>query len=171
VVAATGKKLGISVVRGSEEDVLDRYVACMDYYNPEVVVRITADNPLTCPEQLKETLDHFLRHNLHYCVTQGLPLGAAVDIFAADALYRSAEKAIEPYQREHINAYILDNKECFGISIRTAQGSIARPDLSFTMDTKEDWVRLNSIFGPGESHPWRISLAEAIERMDRRAAA
>ena len=48
-VAALATALGAGVTRGSEDDVLSRYVLAAHEHDADVVVRITADCPLTDP--------------------------------------------------------------------------------------------------------------------------
>src|SRR5690625_2463196 len=44
-IEAWCKENDITVCRGSEDDVLDRYVQCAKKYNPGYVMRVTADCP------------------------------------------------------------------------------------------------------------------------------
>ncbi len=46
-LAAFVSSLGVPVVRGPLDDVLGRYVQAIDAFEPSVVVRLTADCPLT----------------------------------------------------------------------------------------------------------------------------
>src|SRR5450756_411411 len=49
VVAELAESFGVPVVRGSEDDVLSRYVAALDAYPADAIVRLTADCPLLDP--------------------------------------------------------------------------------------------------------------------------
>jgi|TARA_Y100000031_G_scaffold154673_1_gene203122 spore coat polysaccharide biosynthesis protein SpsF len=52
-------RLGIFTVRGSEIDVLSRFVEAIQQYNPDVIVRVCADNPLTDPGEIGKLVDFF----------------------------------------------------------------------------------------------------------------
>ena len=49
-VEKLGKKLGIEVFRGEEEDVLKRYANAIEFRDVKIVVRITGDCPLIDPK-------------------------------------------------------------------------------------------------------------------------
>ena len=58
-LAAHVLALGHEVYRGSETDVLDRYVQAVLLHRPDAVVRITGDCPLVDPVLVDEVIDAF----------------------------------------------------------------------------------------------------------------
>ena len=58
--------LGYSVVRGSEDDVLDRYLLASNSTSADVVIRITGDCPLVDPDLVDQMLTQFLKANVDY---------------------------------------------------------------------------------------------------------
>lgn len=168
VIAAWGSKEGISVFRGDENDVLGRYARCMQLYPAEAVVRVTADNPLTCPEAIGMLVREMKSGNADYIQMDRLPYGAGADIFSSSLLSYLDRFVKEPDEREHINLHILRNPQKFNVRSIHAEGELVRPDLRMTVDTTEDWERLAALFDPSEKEPWKISLHEAIKRMDTR---
>jgi|TARA_B100001971_G_scaffold197898_1_gene207043 spore coat polysaccharide biosynthesis protein SpsF len=56
-------RLGIFTVRGSEIDVLSRFVEAIQQYNPDVIVRVCADNPLTDSGEIGKLVDFSKKAN------------------------------------------------------------------------------------------------------------
>ena len=48
-IAVLAQAAGADVIRGSETDVLGRFGLAIERFDPETVVRLTGDNPLTDP--------------------------------------------------------------------------------------------------------------------------
>ena len=169
IVAAWGLAEKAALCRGEEDDVLKRYVKCLDSCDVATVVRVTADNPLTCPEIVKWLVQEKEAEDLDYIQCTNLPYGAGVDVFSAALLKSFQQNLTDPREREHINLHILRNPDRFKTSFPEQEGELARPDLRMTVDTKDDWLSMASLFNLTEKVPWEIPLREAIERMDTKA--
>jgi spore coat polysaccharide biosynthesis protein SpsF len=168
IVASWGLEEGIPVFRGDEDDVLKRYVDCLDRYPSNMVVRVTADNPLTCPESIERLVMIMKSENADYAQCNNIPCGAGADAFSSGVLIYMAQEVKELDEREHINLHLLRNKDKFKIYFLNMEGELARPDLRMTVDTREDWQRLQSLFNTADEEPWKISLHEIIKRMDKK---
>jgi len=167
IIGEWGKSENIPVIRGSKKDVLKRYIQSIKVYPCKTIVRVTADNPLTCPEIIKWLINEQQNKCLDYVFCSNLPYGAGVDVFSYNVLETLDKKKLSNKEREHINLHILNNRNIFKTSLLQVSDKRARPDISLTIDTFEDWLKLNSLFHPNEIAPWRISLNEAINRMDK----
>ena len=165
-VAVWGAQEGIDVVRGENEDVMARYIRCLRIYPTPAIVRVTADNPLTCPELINRSVIKLLENRLDYVQTIGAPLGAGVDVFSKSVFDKLSDICLEPSEREHINKYIIEHRREFKTADLNVQGIINRPDIRLTVDTKEDWNKIKRLFGDNEKKPWEIPLHKAIERFD-----
>jgi len=168
ICAVWAESEGVDVVRGDASNVLQRYIDCLQRYNPRWVVRVTADNPLTCPVLLSELVRSVAREGAEYGQFLDLPVGSGVDVFSALLLDRLAGTVKRFDEREHINLHILRHSEKFRILRRLVRGECARPDLRLTIDTYEDWLSVKSIFRSSDIAPWNLPLSEAIKRLDRR---
>ena len=113
IIARWGLSEEVAVVRGAKHDVLRRYYQCLTSYPSDVVVRVTADNPLTCPDVIKCLVDVIRENNADYVQSMNLPYGAGVDVFSADILRMLQEQVTESDEREHINLHLLRNKKNF----------------------------------------------------------
>jgi len=78
------KKYKLKVFRGSENDCLDRYYKAAKKYKADVIVRITADCPLICPEIIDRVIAEFKKNNSDYVsnsIIHTFPDGVYVEVF------------------------------------------------------------------------------------------
>ena len=133
---------GVPCFRGSEEDVLDRYLRCAERFGFTRVVRLTADNPFTDMAELDRLLELQTAGGYDYCHSFGMmPLGVGAEVMTLAALRRSHEEGHEPHHREHVNEYIQEHPELFPTGVLEVPAAKRRPDLRLTVDTEEDWRR------------------------------
>lgn len=155
----------VTCFRGSEENVLQRYCLAAQAGGFSHVIRLTGDNPFVDTAELDRLIDLHLSANADYstCV-EGLPVGVGAEIFTFAALQDSLEHASAPHHFEHVNEYLLENKDRFRIAyleIPAAKRSSAR----LTVDTEGDYRRACFIAAQALTDP--VSCAEAIELAKR----
>lgn len=104
----------IDCFRGSEEDVLDRFYQCAKRYNPDVVVRVTADCPLLDPRLVDRIISFFLKGGYDIAnFTLEWPEGFDTDVISFRALKRAWLEARRASEREHVTPYIWKHPELF----------------------------------------------------------
>jgi len=134
--------LGVECFRGSELDVLGRYVACARAHGFDHVVRLTADNPFTDIDELDRLIDQHLTESNDYTHSFGvMPLGVGAEIFTRAALERSGRDGRESNHREHVNEYVQENPHIFRIGRLDVPAAKRHPEISLTVDTVEDYDR------------------------------
>lgn len=168
-LAALASGLGASVVRGEEEDVLARYLLCLDRFPAAGAVRVTADNPFTSLEILRLALEGLTLGADYVGLPEGCPYGVGVDAFRADTLRGVAATASDPAEREHINLHIVRHPERYGIHIPTIPQTWRRPDIRLTVDTAEDYAAALQIAG-GYAPEELLSLDHILARAVQPAA-
>jgi spore coat polysaccharide biosynthesis protein SpsF len=131
--------LGIKIFRGSEKDVLSRFYNASKFYNGDVIVRITGDNPLTSVELIDEQVECLLKNNFNYVSTKNIILGLSSEVFTFDTLEISWKNAKEKYQREHVTPYIYEHPNLFKIFYLEPPEYLEREDIRLTIDTVEDF--------------------------------
>jgi len=163
VLASMAERLGNPVVRGACDDVLTRYLQCMDVFRGHALVRVTADNPFTSLEMLRLTIRHLSDGHDYIAVPAGCPHGAGVDAFQAETMLRLARYATDPAEREHINLHILRHPEQFSIFSPAIPKSWQHPNLSLTVDTADDYTRTARIVGDSPPEEF-LSFDTVLER-------
>ena len=142
-------RLGILTVRGSEVDVLSRFVEAIQQYNPDVVVRVCGDNPLIDPGEIDKLVDFFQKNQFDYAANNtpecGLPDGLGCEIVNTDILLKIGKEIFDNYYREHVTNYILDHQGDYAIGWLYAEQELWYPGLKLDIDTEEDLVRMRRI--------------------------
>ena len=67
VLSDTVKSYNYKIFRGSEKNVLLRYINCAEKYNGKIIIRITGDCPLIDPEIIDKTVKLFVQKEVDYC--------------------------------------------------------------------------------------------------------
>lgn len=107
-IVALAEQINTPVFRGSEEDVLDRVVKCLQAQNADVCVEVTGDCPLVDPAIVIEVLDAFGAVPDRIYVSnsdpgRSVPAGLDVQVFSAAALYQLDAEARHSGDREHVS--------------------------------------------------------------------
>lgn len=138
-IIGLAKKLGVEWYRGSEDDVLKRYIDASKIAKATVIVRITADNPLTDPELMDKLIESHLKGEADYTHCVGAPLGISVEVVNRDILEKVDSIAKNAEYREHVTFYILDHPQSFKIhTVKAEELGLDYPELRLTVDTEED---------------------------------
>lgn len=133
---------GLSWFRGSEHDVLGRYVGAARQAHAEVVVRITADCPLIDPE-IADSVVRELIGNSSVCdyssnvVKRTYPQGLDTEALFIDTLERVHRLASSPSSREHVTVFIYKERPDLFVC-RSVSDSQDNSHLRWTVDTAED---------------------------------
>ncbi|UCZ57553.1 glycosyltransferase family protein [Desulfurispirillum indicum] len=147
LLAATLEEHGVSVYRGSLEDVLDRFCQAARKYQPEHVVRLTGDCPLTDPAVMDEVIALHLDGDYDYtsnCFPPTFPDGLDVEVVRFACLEEAWREATLPSEREHVTPFIHSQPH------RYRQGNHRQVDdlsgLRWTVDEPEDFAFVQSVY-------------------------
>lgn len=168
-VADLADSLGAAVVRGSEDDVLSRFVAALDAHPADAVVRLTADCPLLDPSVIDSVAGAWAAAPIHdYASTvlvRCLPRGLDVELVTARTL-REVDRIAVGHDRVHVTSAVYADPTAYRLL-----GLCVMPpanDLRVTLDTPEDLVLLRALVAelPDAPPPWRDVVAILRGRPD-----
>lgn len=132
--------------RGSEEDVLDRFIQAAKSYEPDYVIRVTADCPFVDYEMASDMVALMQRERVDIIDLAGtLPRGLAVEVISHKALQIIGEKGHENRHREHVTYYAYEFKEQFTRVSYVPNELRNEPNLRITLDTDEDYELLKVV--------------------------
>ena len=137
-LAELGDSLGLVVVRGSQNDVLSRFVLAAEHTQANILIRITGDCPFLDPGLLEEMIHDFLGQEIDYfsnCTLPTYPDGLDVEIFTRQSLMFAQAECNDASQREHVTPWIRDSGQC---RLADKRNSIDYSDMRWTVDEPED---------------------------------
>jgi spore coat polysaccharide biosynthesis protein SpsF len=150
------QKLNVPVFRGSEQDVLGRFIEAGQMAKADYVVRICGDNPLIAPEEIDRLVEYYTKtlelenrpENLYAFNSSSklgnqYPDGLGAEILSLSLLEKISRLDDQPSSREHVTKYIWDHPEQFLIRTFPAPKEIAYPSVKLDIDSQEDLEKLN----------------------------
>ena len=139
---------GVKVFRGSLSDVLNRFIQAARPFEPDVVVRLTGDCPLTDPFLIDEIVNRFVLSDLDYlsnCVPPTYPDGLDVEVVRFAALEIAAREAVLPSHREHVTPFIRKQPERFRVDNHMS-AEMDRSGMRWTVDEPEDFEFVKRVY-------------------------
>jgi len=140
--------MGIEAFRGSEDDVLARFVeATKKCADDDIIVRITGDEPLIEPFIVDAVIKDHLKKKADYTSTKlvrTIPQGMDLEIFPKKVLLKIASLANTEFDKEHVTPYIYNHPNDFIINAYQSKKSFAiKPVL--TVDVLEEFELIRKI--------------------------
>ena len=146
LLEAEAAGMGVPVFRGSDCDVLGRFVAAAGSVGAGLIVRATADNPAVDLDAPSRVLSVIRSSGADHVSERGLPYGAAVEAVSFDALCRAEREARMPDDREHVTTLIRRDVARFRPVEVDAPPELRRSDLRLTIDTDQDLQFMRRLF-------------------------
>lgn len=134
--------------RGSETDVLSRFMGAAAMAEADVVVRLTSDCPLMDPFIIDKMIlkikegNHKFISNAGALANRTFPRGLDIEVFTFDLLNEAYSHATETYQREHVTPYLYENCK----SVYYFKGFADYSKYRWTLDTEEDWQFISKVY-------------------------
>lgn len=157
---------GWPVERGSEQDLLDRYVQAARAHHADTVIRVTSDCPLLDPVVASGVLAAFRAADVDYASDSLPPLvwprGLDVEVVAMPALEWAWREDGDPAWREHATPFIYRHPELF--RLLRVPGDRDLSEHRWCVDTAEDYELVRRIYETvGQpDFGWQVALA-AVE--------
>lgn len=155
-IVAVAKRCGALVYRGSEEDVLKRFVDAATWAGTDRLVRVCADNPfldMDAVELLIERIGREEHDYIAFAMSDGTPsikthYGFWPEAVRLDALRRVEGYTKEKLYREHVTNYIYLHPNRFDIDLLPIDRKIEElSNIRLTLDTPEDFEMQRVIYG------------------------
>ncbi len=162
-IADLAAEEGWLVERGSEMDLLDRYLQAARAHDAERVVRITSDCPVIDPTVIDEVVSALAAAGADYASNtldpRTFPRGLDVEAMTIDALETAGREDRDPGSREHATPFLYRHPERFRLA--AVRLPIDMSGHRWTVDTPEDYELVRRIYDAlgRDDAPWRDALA------------
>ena len=151
-LARVVQKEGVSLFRGSLNDVLKRYWDCAKDQPYDAIVRLTGDCPFSDPQLIDEIVEEFSKDEFDYisnCSDDNqlsVPDGFDIEIFRLSALKQAHQNAKLDYQREHVTPWMRSKES--NLLWKHYRHSPIRTYYRVTVDDPVDWHQQNLDHNP-----------------------
>lgn len=150
VLEAVANEHQIACFRGSEENVLSRFVEAAQQFNFEYVVRVCADNPFLSLQLFQSLYQKAIDSNFNFDYLsfsfQGKPtilthFGVFVEMIRTDALKKALQTTKEKFYLEHVTNLLYHHPEIFHILLFEIPADLfPNPSIRLTVDTEADFT-------------------------------
>lgn len=142
-----GVNHGITVFRGSENNVLNRYYEAAQFVNADIIVRITADDPFKEPIIIDRAVRKLIEEQADFVCNNcppSYPEGLDVEVVTKTALEIAEHQSESPFEREHVTQYFYHHPSSFKIlNINNVENL---SNLRWTIDTKVDFLMVQEVY-------------------------
>jgi len=162
----------IECYRGSESDVLSRFIEATD---SNYIIRVCSDNPFLDISSIDSFLQALTTETdyVSFQNKEGIPAikthwGLFTELVSKQALCKANEltenNSEKDFFREHVTNYIYGNPNKFEVKLLKAPPVVIdRNDLRFTVDTAEDFTNMQYLYALLEQHNWDRSLSSLVD--------
>lgn len=140
------KKNKIKIFRHDPEDVMGRFIFAAEKYKVNNIVRVTGDNPLTDPQVIDHMVAKHIKNKNEYTSCNSIPYGTRSEVISLKLL-KKCHKIIEDPKSSEYMTWMLNKPNYFKVQdLRFPNQKVNRPEISLTVDYKEDYLNINKIF-------------------------
>jgi len=177
LIEACGQ-LGVPCFRGSEHDVLGRFVAAAEHFDAKWVIRINTDNPMIDPAYLDRIIEYAVHGEseyVSYCHEGGRPvmlstIGFFAEVVSRSCLAKADRLILDPAEREHVTLGIYRRPQVFRVEFIPLPRIFDSPYLRFTLDTRTDLETLTAVveeLGEGALYAQAADIVHVVEQSSR----
>jgi spore coat polysaccharide biosynthesis protein SpsF len=145
-LSPVAKKHRFEVFAGPADDVLLRYAQAVRHFGVARYMRATGDNPLVSWETAESLAKTHEEQGADFSGYLGPPLGTGIEITESAAILAADRESTDSYEREHVSPFLYHRPRRFKIHRPWADDKLCLPEAKVTLDTEEDYERIQAIY-------------------------
>jgi spore coat polysaccharide biosynthesis protein SpsF len=157
---------GLSIVRGSQDNVLERFAKAAEVLNPDVIVRVCGDSPLVDPGMIDFMIQALIEAGADYCTGEkGVPsIHEGFSPFTRSALKRLLDTASEdPVAIEHVTGYFKQHPDNFLITRVPVPVEHQFQEARISIDTPSDVRFIETVYGQLDVPVGDADMADVVK--------
>lgn len=145
ILVTVAQKNNINCFRGSEKDLLERYLRAAVKYKVDFIVNVDGDNILCDPEYMDRVVEAFKQTGADYITCEGLPFGAAPNGIKVEALKKVCQLK-EGIDTETGWKGFFTESGLFKVERLPADEDLNHPEIRMSLDYHEDYQFFKAVF-------------------------
>ncbi len=165
---------GVTVFRGSENDVLDRFICAAEANGIDRIVRICSDNPFldwhgieTLIERAKNSDADYIGYRINDTPSIKTQFGFWGEYVTLSALKHVADTAKEQLAHEHVTIHIYTHPDAYKCEwIQCPDFLQGRHDIRLTVDNAEDFENAQMVYKALSEENPDFGLEDVVKYID-----
>lgn len=169
-LVAYAQEQGAIVVRGPEENVLQRYALAASQLDADIIVRVTADAPLVDAGFIDYLISEMMRNEADFVVLKpGLSaIHEGADPMTRHALERlAAEAGDDPVAREHVSAYFKEHRDFVKVAEIGLPEKWRFKGARLSVDTPADVSFIETVYRRLHAQAGTATLTDLVALLNR----
>jgi len=170
VLEKFARENGIKFMRGSEQDVLDRFIQTGEKIGAQGILRICGDAPLIEPTEIDKLIEVALEQDVEAAYVD-VTIPTAVSSFeyaTLDALKRVREATADSYAHEHVTVYLRTEPNFAKVIYVKPDPKFSIKDFRSAIDTPDDYKFWQRIYTKYYKEGGIIDLAEVVRDLNQK---
>jgi len=160
---------GLRVYRGSENDIVDRFLNAARENDADIIVRVWGDCPLIDPELIDEIMPEFISGGYDYANNFNpptYPVGMNFEVYSLQALERIWNETNEIFYRQYPFEYVCANIASFRTMFKRNAKDLS--EINLTVDYAQDLDLVTEIYKHLFSEDETFHLEDILKLIERR---
>lgn len=175
-LVAKAENYPIGIFRGSEENVLQRFIEAGTQFQAKNIVRVCADNPFLDAASISVLAEEFAKNPSDYLSFQfsgnrpsiKTHFGFFAEATTLETLKKVASLTSERLYIEHVTNFIYGHPQLFDVRFLDAPNLIfSRSDIRLTLDTPADFSLQQKIYAKMKLQNPNFGISEVVAFLDK----
>lgn len=175
-ICLLAEKHQVPVFRGSENDVLERFIQTARQFGFNKIIRVCADNPFLDFAGMQTLIAMFEKSDADYLsfkLAGNKPsilthFGFWTEAVRLDALEKAQELTTDNLYHEHVTNFVYGHPDLFHVQFIQADPLVfSRTDIRMTLDTPEDFEIQQKIYAAISEENPNFAIPEIVSWLDQ----